>query len=139
MAPLALIVDDETGILETVAGVLADQGFETLGTTSGEEAVTLYQERRPDVVFLDVWLPDRDGLETLQRLRELDPHAAVVMVSGHGTTTTAVRAIRMGAFDYLEKPPSYEQVVAAARGAVEARRESLERGGPEPVTRPLPL
>ena len=139
MAPLALIVDDESGILETVAGVLADQGFDTVGTTSGEEAVTLYQERKPDVVFLDVWLPDRDGLETLQRLRELDPHAAVVMVSGHGTTTTAVRAIRMGAFDYLEKPPSYEQVVAAARGAVEARREALESGGPEPITRPLPL
>jgi UDP-3-O-acyl N-acetylglucosamine deacetylase len=117
-APFALLVDDETAILETLAGVLSDHGFETASTTSGEEAVELYRERRPDVVFLDVWLPDRDGLETLAILRELDPSAAVVMMSGHGTTATAVRAIKMGAHDYLEKPPSYEQVVEAARSAV---------------------
>src|SRR5512139_2115432 len=122
MAPLALLVDDEIGILETLSGVLSDHGYETVLTTSGEEAVEIYLARRPDVVFLDVWLPDRDGLETLALLREHDPHAAVVMLSGHGTTATAVRAMRMGAFDYLEKPPSYEQVVSAARGAVEARR-----------------
>jgi UDP-3-O-acyl N-acetylglucosamine deacetylase len=128
MAPLALLVDDEVGILETLSGVLSDQGFETVSTTSGEDAVELYLARRPDVVFLDVWLPDRDGLETLALLREHDPDAAVVMLSGHGTTSTAVRAMRMGAFDYLEKPPSYEQVVSAARGAVQARRAALERG-----------
>ena len=85
MAPLALLVDDETGILETLAGVLGDQGFTTVATTSGEDALTLYRDRAPDVVFLDVWLPDRDGLETLRLLRELDPRAAVVMLSGHGT------------------------------------------------------
>lgn len=125
--PLALLVDDETGILETLGGVLADNGFATVTTTSGEEAVTLYRERRPDVVFLDVWLPDRDGLETLERLRALDPDAAVIMLSGHGTTATAVRAIRMGAHDYLEKPPSYEQVLTAARNAVAARRMATDR------------
>ena len=129
MEPLALLVDDETGILETLSGVLGDNGFAVVTTTSGEEALTLYRERRPDVVFLDVWLPDRDGLETLRLLRDLDPHAAVVMLSGHGTTATAVKAIRMGAYDYLEKPPSYEQVVAAARDAVAARRAVLARGG----------
>ncbi len=123
--PLALLVDDETGILETLAGVLTDNGFRTVSTTSGEEAVGLYDQERPDVVFLDVWLPDRDGIETLALLRERDPAAAVVMLSGHGTTATAVRAIRMGAFDYLEKPPSYEQVVAAARGALAARHAAL--------------
>ncbi|MBZ0102798.1 MAG: response regulator, partial [Thermoanaerobaculia bacterium] len=111
--PLALLVDDEAGILETLAGVLGDQGFRILSTTSGEEAVDLYRRELPDVVFLDVWLPDRDGIETLALLREFDPAAAVVMLSGHGTTSTAVRAIRMGAHDYLEKPPSYEQVVGA--------------------------
>lgn len=128
--PLALLVDDETGILETLGGVLSDNGFDTVTTTSGEEAVTLYRERRPDVVFLDVWLPDRDGLETLERLRELDPDAAVVMLSGHGTTSTAVRAIRMGAHDYLEKPPSYDQVLGAARNAVETRRRATDRTAP---------
>ena len=119
---LALLVDDETGILTTLAGVLSDHGYETIATTSGEEAIELYRERRPDVVFLDVWLPDRDGLETLQILREIDPRAAVVMISGHGTTTTAVKAIKMGAFEYLEKPVAYDQVVEAARGALASRR-----------------
>jgi UDP-3-O-acyl N-acetylglucosamine deacetylase len=146
-APLALLVDDESAILETLAGVLSDHGFETAATTSGEAAVELYRARRPDVVFLDVWLPDRDGLETLATLRALDPEAAVVMMSGHGTTATAVRAIKMGAHDYLEKPPSYEQVVAAARSAV-ARRGTGDApaaagdeagAAPEPVRRPPPL
>jgi UDP-3-O-acyl N-acetylglucosamine deacetylase len=119
--PLALLVDDEEAILETLAGVLSDHGFSTVTTGSGAEALELYRERRPDVVFLDVWLPDRDGLETLALLRELDPTAAVVLLSGHGTTSTAVRAITWGAHDYLEKPPSYQQVVDAARSAVESR------------------
>ncbi len=122
MKPLALLVDDEAAILETLSGVLSDQGFDTLVTDSGEKALELYRTHRPDVVFLDVWLPDRDGLETLTLLRELDPEAAVVMLSGHGTTATAVRAIKMGAHDYLEKPPSYDQVVEAARAAAAARR-----------------
>ncbi len=135
MMALALLVDDEAGILATLAGVLEDHGFETVATQSGEAAVELYRERRPDVVFLDVWLPDRDGLETLQLLRELDPAAAVVMISGHGTTSTAVRAIKMGAFEYLEKPVSYEQVLAAARGALAARRAGAEHRAAPPASR----
>ncbi len=123
--PLILLVDDEPGILATVSGVLADQGLATVTTRSGEEAIVLYQARRPDVVFLDVWLPDRDGLETLAMLRALDPAAAVVMMSGHGTAATAVKAIKMGAFDYLEKPVSYDQVVEAVHGALAHRREQL--------------
>ncbi|HSM15021.1 MAG TPA: UDP-3-O-acyl-N-acetylglucosamine deacetylase [Thermoanaerobaculia bacterium] len=145
MAPLALLVDDETGILETLAGVLADQGFTTVATTSGEDALALYRDRAPDVVFLDVWLPDRDGLETLRLLREIDPRAAVVMLSGHGTAATAVKAIKLGAVDYLEKPPSYQQVVNAARQALETRRTGAAGataaepvGLDEPARRPPP-
>lgn len=119
---LVLIVDDEPGILTSLAGVLSDEGFEPLTTRSGEEALELYRQRSPEVVFLDIWLPDRDGLETLQALREVDPAAAVVMMSGHGTTSTAVKAIKMGAFDYLEKPLSYGQAVEAVTGALEYRR-----------------
>jgi UDP-3-O-acyl N-acetylglucosamine deacetylase len=115
---LVLIVDDEPGILASLAGVLGDEGYETHCVQSGEEALAYYGSRRPDVVFLDVWLPDRDGLETLQALRALDPSAAVVMMSGHGTTSTAVKAIKMGAYDYVEKPLSYAQVAEAAAGAV---------------------
>src|SRR5215208_3018613 len=115
MPELVLIVDDEPGIL-------SDEGYETLTTTSGEDALSLYQEKRPAVVFLDIWLADRDGLETLQSLREADPTAAVVMMSGHGTASTAVKAIKMGAFDYLEKPLSYRRAVEAATGALSYKR-----------------
>jgi UDP-3-O-[3-hydroxymyristoyl] N-acetylglucosamine deacetylase len=127
MPELILIVDDEPGILSTLGGILSDEGYATVATTSGEEALTLYRDQRPAVVFLDIWLADRDGLETLQALRESDPTAAVVMMSGHGTTSTAVKAIKMGAFDYLEKPLSYRRVVEAAAGALALKR-SVELG-----------
>lgn len=128
MSELILIVDDEPGILATLGGILADEGYETLATTSGEEALTLYREKQPAVVFLDIWLADRDGLEALRALRDEDPAAAVVMMSGHGTTATAVKAIKMGAFDYLEKPLSYRRAVEAAAGALSYRRSLLEAG-----------
>ena len=124
MATTVLIVDDEPGILTTLAGVLSDEGYETLTTASGEAAVEIYRRERPDVVFLDIWLPDRDGLEILQALREMDPAAAIVMMSGHGSASTAVKAIKMGAFDYVEKPLSYNDAVNAVAGAL-GYRESV--------------
>ena len=133
MPELILIVDDEPGILSTLGGILSDEGYSTLTTTSGEEALTLYGEKHPDLVFLDIWLADRDGLETLQALREADPTAAVVMMSGHGTTSTAVKAIKMGAFDYLEKPLSYKRAVDAAAGAL-AWKRSLQEGAAEALS-----
>jgi UDP-3-O-acyl N-acetylglucosamine deacetylase len=134
----ALIVDDEPGILDTLAGVLSDEGHRALVTASGAEALEIYRREKPDVVFLDVWLPDRDGLETLQALRSLDPDAAVVMMSGHGTAATAVRAIKMGAQDYLEKPLSYAQAVGAMRAALEARRRRRAGGDEARSTLPAP-
>ena len=131
--PLALIVDDEAGILSTLGGILTDNGFEVATTPSGSEALDIYTARRPEVVFLDVWLPDRDGLETLQTLRETDPGATVIMISGHGTAATAVRAIKMGAFDYLEKPLSYEQVMAAARAGLAHHRAPATGAAPGPA------
>ncbi len=119
---LVLIVDDEPGILSTLSGVLSDEGYATVCTGSGGEALDLYGSNRPDVVLLDVWLPDHDGLETLQALREVDPTAAVIMMSGHGTASTAVKAIKMGAYDYVEKPLSYSRTVEAVEGALEYRR-----------------
>jgi UDP-3-O-acyl N-acetylglucosamine deacetylase len=122
MKPLVLIVDDEPGILTTLSHILEDEGFRTLTTGSGQEALQLYRRRRPAVVFLDIWLPDRDGLETLKALREMDPEAAVIMISGHGTAPTAVTAIKMGAYDYLEKPLAYSRVLEALTGALAARK-----------------
>jgi len=143
MSELVLIVDDEPGILTTLASVLTDEGYETLTTQSGKEAVEIYRQKSPAAVFLDIWLPDRDGLEVLQDIRELDPAAAVVMMSGHGTTSTAVKAIKMGAFDYVEKPLAYAQVVESVEGALEYRQSvasdatllsSLERTKPRVET-----
>jgi UDP-3-O-[3-hydroxymyristoyl] N-acetylglucosamine deacetylase len=119
---LVMIVDDEPGILTALSGVLSDEGYRTVCTGSGEEALRLYDQKAPDVVFLDVWLPDRDGLETLQALREQDRSAAIIMMSGHGTAATAVKAIKMGAFDYVEKPLSYSQALEAVQGALDYRR-----------------
>ncbi|MBZ5588516.1 MAG: UDP-3-O-acyl-N-acetylglucosamine deacetylase [Acidobacteriia bacterium] len=121
MKPLVLIVDDEPGILTQLSRVLEDEGFRTLTTAKGEEALDLYRRRRPAAVFLDIWLPDRDGLETLQALREMDPGATVIMISGHGTAPTAVKAIKMGAYDYLEKPLAYSRVLETLTGALAAR------------------
>jgi UDP-3-O-[3-hydroxymyristoyl] N-acetylglucosamine deacetylase len=121
MKPLVLIVDDEPGIRETLARILEDEGFRTVTTGSGEEALRLYRQGRPSAVFLDIWLPDRDGLETLQALRELDAEATVIMISGHGSAPTAVKAIKMGAADYLEKPLSYDRTIESLRTALADR------------------
>lgn len=120
--PKVLVVDDEEGILQTLAGVLTDVGFDAVSTTSGEKAIELFRTEAPDIVFLDVWLPDRDGLEVLEAMHAWDPHAIVIMISGHGTAATAARAIKMGAWDYLEKPLGYDAVVEAARTGLERRR-----------------
>lgn len=126
MPKTVLIIDDEPSILETVAGVLRDEGYETLEASTGNEGLKLFKQGKPDAVFLDIWLADHDGLEVLGTLRRLDPHVAVIMISGHGTVSTAVKAIRMGAYDYLEKPLSYSQLVEAAEGALEHRRTLIE-------------
>jgi UDP-3-O-[3-hydroxymyristoyl] N-acetylglucosamine deacetylase len=129
MNELILIVDDETGILTTLSQILGDEGYRTVTTTSGEEALHLFREQKPAVVFLDIWLPDWDGLETLQALRDVDPYATVIMMSGHGTSETAVKAIKMGAHDYLEKPLSYDRTVKAVKDALEAKRAKVEGAG----------
>jgi UDP-3-O-acyl N-acetylglucosamine deacetylase len=139
MNELVLIVDDEPGILATLSDILTDEGYRTLTTQSGREALEIYRRERPDLVFLDIWLADRDGLETLQALRELDSEAAVVMISGHGTASTAVKSIKMGAHDYLEKPLSYDQTlraVASALGEKAAGRSAAAPAAPVPALEP---
>ena len=127
MNELVLIVDDEPGILTTLSDILDDEGYRTRTTSSGREALEIYRSDRPDVVFLDIWLADRDGLETLRALKELDPAASVIMISGHGTASTAAKSIKMGAHDYLEKPLSYDRTVAAVRSALEEGSAGAER------------
>jgi len=97
MREAILIVDDEPGVRQSLTGILADEGYLAEAVESGEACLTALEERRYDLVLLDVWLPKMDGLETLSRLRESDPHLPVVAISGHGNIETAVKALRIGA------------------------------------------
>jgi two-component system nitrogen regulation response regulator NtrX len=118
MTHRVLIVDDEPGIRQALKQVLEYEGMTIRTAGSGGEAITVYPEFRPHLTFLDVKMAGIDGLETLGRLRELDPHAVVVMISGHGTVQTAVEATQKGAFDFLEKPLDTDRLLVTVRNAV---------------------
>src|SRR6267378_8174405 len=96
-----LIVDDERGIRETLCAVMSDEGFAADAVESGEECLKAAERRAYGCILLDVWLPGVDGLETLKKLREAGSHTAVVIISGHGNIETAVRATKLGAFDFI--------------------------------------
>jgi len=114
-----LIVDDEKGVRSSLQGILQDAGFSAEAVASGEEALDALQQREFPVALLDVWLSGMDGLETLTRIRELVPETVVIMISGHGTIETAVRATRLGAFDFIEKPLSLEKTLLAVGNAMQ--------------------
>ena len=120
-----LIVDDEPNVRSTLTSVLADEGYIVEAVDSGEAAVETLREGVYDVVLLDIWLPGIDGLEVLDRLRRRGHAAEVVMVSGHGSIDAAVKATKLGAFDFLEKPLSLDRVLLVVGNAV--RRGALER------------
>ena len=123
-----LVVDDEPGIRESLCGVLEDDGYVCSAVESGEDCLAEVARQPYDVVLLDVWLPGMDGLETLARLQEipLNDRPEVVIISGHGTIETAVRATKLGAFDFVEKPLTIEKVSVAVKNAVQQRRLQLE-------------
>ena len=118
MSQRVLIVDDEAGIRQALKQVLEYESLEVRVAASGGEAITLYSEFRPHLVFLDVKMAGLDGLETLTRLRDLDPRAQIVMISGHGTIATAVEATQRGAFDFLEKPLDTDRLLLTVRNAL---------------------
>src|SRR6266851_3465102 len=129
MADSILIVDDERGIRETLRGVMEDEGFAADAVATGEECLKALERRAYGCVLLDVWLPGIDGLETLKQLRAAGSDAAVVIISGHGNIETAVRATKLGAFDFIEKPLSIERTVLTVRKAL--RQRQLERANEE--------
>ena len=120
-----LVVDDEPGVRTALEGILGDEGFQVESAETGELGLERLLDGAFDAVLLDVWLPGADGLETLQRLRERNLDPAVVMISGHGTIETAVRATKLGAFDFVEKPLSLERTLLVLRNAL--RQRNLER------------
>jgi two-component system, NtrC family, nitrogen regulation response regulator NtrX len=124
MALDILIVDDEADIRDLVAGVLADEGYETRVAAHAEGAMAALAERRPSLVILDVWLQgsSMDGIELLDAMKARDPGLPVVVISGHGNLDTAVAAIKRGAYDYIEKPFQAEQMLLVVRRATETER-----------------
>ena len=128
MTARILVVDDEDGIRFSLKGILEDEGHQVFEAASGEEGLTAVETHRPDLVFLDIWLPGMDGINVLDKLHAQDASLPVVMISGHGNIETAVAAIKTGAFDFIEKPLSLEKVIIATNNALEfsrLRRENL--------------
>jgi two-component system nitrogen regulation response regulator NtrX len=125
MSDSILIVDDERGIRDTLRGVMEDEGFFAHAVATGEDCLKALERRAYGCVLLDVWLPGIDGLETLKQLRAAGSDSAVVIISGHGNVETAVRATKLGAFDFIEKPLSIEKTVLTVRNALRQRRLEL--------------
>ncbi len=120
--PKALIVDDEPSICTTLEGILLDEGWHGVSVASGKDAISAVKHGGFDLVLLDVWMKGIDGITTLQKLKEIDPHLTVVIMSGHGTIETAVRATKLGALDFLEKPLSLEKLLPILEVAKGIRR-----------------
>jgi UDP-3-O-acyl N-acetylglucosamine deacetylase len=114
-----LIVDDEASIVRSLEGILADEGFDVVQAHDGEAALELLQAQPCDLVLLDLWMPGIDGIQTLQRLKAMRTHLCIIVMSGHGNIETAVKATRLGAFDYLEKPLSLDNVLSSVNAAFE--------------------
>jgi two-component system nitrogen regulation response regulator NtrX len=120
--PTILAVDDEVSILQSLSGILSDEGFEVLTASNGYEALKIIEEKSPDLVLLDIWMPGIDGIETLQEIKRSNPFLQVVIISGHGTIETAVKATKLGAYDFIEKPLSIEKVVVTINNALNFRQ-----------------
>ncbi len=120
--PKILVVDDEAGIRESLASILRDEEYEVAAVGSAEEALGQIMEGDFEVVLLDVWLPGIDGMEALGRIQAAPRAPVVIMISGHGNIETAVRATKLGAFDFVEKPLSLEKIIVLVRNAVQQRR-----------------
>src|ERR1700712_1122193 len=128
MATDILVVDDETDIRELVSGILSDEGHGTRTAKNSDEALAMIAARRPHLVFLDIWLQGSrlDGLQMLEIIKEQHPALPVVMISGHGNIETAVSAIKIGAYDFIEKPFKADRLVLVADRALETSRLKRE-------------
>jgi two-component system, NtrC family, nitrogen regulation response regulator NtrX len=114
-----LIVDDEEGIRESLTDVLEDEGYRVDSVGSGEACLDALKKRAPEIVLLDIWLPGQDGLQTLEKIQQMDSPPLVIMISGHGTIESAVRATKLGAFDFIEKPLSIDKTLLTLQHAAE--------------------
>jgi two-component system, NtrC family, nitrogen regulation response regulator NtrX len=117
MARQVLIVDDEASIRQSLSGALKDEGYKVSVAESGRAALERLRSERPDVILLDIWMPEMDGIETLKQLKTDHPDQIVIMMSGHGNIETAVKAVKYGAYDFVEKPLSLERLLVLLQNA----------------------
>jgi two-component system nitrogen regulation response regulator NtrX len=119
--PLVLIIDDEKSICETLSGLLDDEGWESVTSLSGKEGLELFKKYQIDLVFLDVWMNHLDGIQTLQEMKRFKDEVPIIIMSGHATIETAVKATKLGAYDFLEKPLSVEKILPILEHAKKIR------------------
>jgi two-component system nitrogen regulation response regulator NtrX len=117
-----LVIDDEAAIRDSLRMTLEYEGYEFMGAATGQEGLALAERDAPDLVLLDVKMPGMDGIEVLERLRNMNEAVPVIVVSGHGTISTAVEATKKGAFDFIEKPFASERVLVSLRNALDSRQ-----------------
>jgi two-component system nitrogen regulation response regulator NtrX len=122
MKKTILIIDDEPAILRSMSDIFSDEGYNVICAEDGSQALSLLEKETPDLIFLDIWLPDSDGLKLLPGLKKEHPQVPIIMISGHGTIETAVLATKMGAFDFIEKPLSLDKLVITASNALALSR-----------------
>jgi len=127
-----LVVDDETQIRNSLRGILTEEGLQVLEAEDGRQALDLIQRQNPELVILDIWMPEMDGLQLLQQLQEVAPPPEVVMISGHGNIETAVRATKLGAFDFIEKPFSLDGLLRVVKRALDHHAAVRRRAAPPP-------
>jgi len=126
MKTTIMIVDDDLDVRQSIMDVFGDEGYEVFGAAGGQEALKIVNQENIDLIFLDIWMPDLDGMQVLQQLKAVHPKIPVVMISGHGTIETAVQSTKLGAFDFIEKPVSLEKLVITAKNALTIYRLQLE-------------
>lgn len=124
-----LIVDDEDRIIKSISGVLEDEGFDITTARSGEEALEIFHQEEPYVTLLDIWMPGMDGIEVLKRIKGIAPDCQVIMLSGHATISMAMTAVKLGAFDFIEKPLSLDVLLMTVRRAITYHEEILGSQG----------
>ncbi len=125
-APLVLVVEDQVDVLRLLVGILTQKGYAIVAADQGGQALRLAADLKPDVVLLDLQLPDRDGLEVLHELRGLDESLPAIILTGHGSPDSVRRAMRTGAFEFFTKPFVQDELIRAVQAALRSRRPKPE-------------